>query len=551
VVDGIEQATTNDFIRNMVSEYITVNPASTLTALPAKYDDVTVVPQNPYLDYRFISGYEVSGCARRRRKLLSTDSVLIAITYSVNYADLGYASADALYDQSSENLAEAITTMTADLTAQYGSAVSIDTIKLELSTRTEPVETTYNPPAPAPVVPYYAGADCPNGCSGHGSCSTNGCVCWSHWGNGDETGGACDQRKCPYEPAWVDTPSAENKAHALRECAGRGICDRETGDCQCFPGFEGKGCRRSSCPNGCSGHGTCEFLSEMRNDLGDTFKWTGSKPTRDQYDFEFPLMWDAHKTRGCVCDPKYMGLDCSQRMCPRGDYAHYFQLEKKPETQAVIFTNVFNPVTDLENGAIDYKTSSMNAADTNGEFALTFRSTLNEEFTTNTLNVYNLTEAIVEDAINSLPNKVIEEASVELFRNLSKYNATNYNILASNAKAGQMTPNRPGYPYDPAYNYTWYDTDLVVLITFAGAMTSGDQYALECRTAYCGAGCQPRLMYPLDFKKGSSCSVVNNFEEAVAVNWECSGRGECLEDGVCECYEGYTDEYCSTKTAII
>merc|ERR1719223_829198 len=135
-------------------------------------------------------------------------------------------------------------------------------------------------------------------------------------------------------------------------------------------------------------------------------------------------------------------------------------------------------------------------------------------------------------------------------RNLSKYNATTYHMDASDAKAGKKS-NRPDYPYDPAMNYTWYDTDLVVLITFSGPMTSGDQYALECRTAYCGAGCQPRLMYPLDFKKGSSCAVVNNYEEAVAVNWECSGRGECLEDGVCECYEGYTDEYCSTKTAII
>jgi len=247
-------------------------------------------------------------------------------------------------------------------------------------------------------------------------------------------------------------------------------------------------------------------------------------------------------------------------MCPRGDYAHYFQLEKAPETQAVIFANVFNPVTDLEGGAIDYKTSDMDnnagkGADTNGEFALTFRSTLNEEFTTGTLNVYNLTEAIVEDAVNSLPNKVIEEASVVLYRNLSKYNATSYEQDASAAKkinvGAGVNAVPPAYPYDADMNYTWYDTDLVVLITFAGSMTSGDQYALECRTAYCGAGCQPRLMNPLDFKKGSSCKVVNNFAEAVAVNWECSGRGECLEDGVCECYEGYTDEYCSTKTAII
>ena len=60
---------------------------------------------------------------------------------------------------------------------------------------------------------------------------------------------------------------------------------------------------------------------------------TGSKPTSSQYDFEFPLLWDAHKARACVCDPKYSGLDCSSRMCPRGDYAHFFALQKRHETQ--------------------------------------------------------------------------------------------------------------------------------------------------------------------------------------------------------------------------
>ena len=216
---------------------------------------------------------------------------------------------------------------------------------------------------------------------------------------------------CPEEIAWVDTPVAENHGHRLAECAGRGICDRETGDCLCFPGYEGKGCRRSSCPNDCSGHGTCEYLSELRNDLGDDFKWTGAKPTRDQYDFEFPLMWDAHKTRACVCDPKWTDIDCSRRMCPKGNYALYALTEPTPEVQAIVISNVFTPDTDKEKGGVDYMNSDMsNGTDANGEFALTFRSTLHEEFTTITLNVYNLTEEIVENAINSLPNKVIEEA---------------------------------------------------------------------------------------------------------------------------------------------
>jgi hypothetical protein len=397
-------------------------------------------------------------------------------------------------------------------------------------------------------------AICPNMCSGHGSCGNDDiCTCYQDWlspdtvkanGGSGGGGGDCSHMKCPYEIAWVDTPSAENKAHALAECAGRGLCDRATGECQCFPGYTGKGCRRTTCPNDCSGHGTCEYLSELRNDLGDHFKWTGSLPTRDQFNFQFPLLWDAHKTRACVCDPKWTDVDCSRRMCPKGNYALYANTDPTPEVQAVIFTNVFTPGTDVEGDDEGYKYSNQGPEDQNGEFALTFRSTLNEEFTTKTLNVYNLTELSVEEALNSLPNKVIEEAEVTLYRNLSKYDNSTY--------GGQNKNWQKGFPYTAANNYTWYDTDLVVLISYSGSMTTGNQYALECRTAYCGAGCQPRLENALDFKVGSECRVVNDFTPAYAVNIECSGRGSCdYDSGICSCFEGYTDEFCSTQTALI
>ena len=36
-----------------------------------------------------------------------------------------------------------------------------------------------------------------------------------------------------------------------------------TGVCECFPGYEGKACQRSSCPNTCSGHGRCEYIENL------------------------------------------------------------------------------------------------------------------------------------------------------------------------------------------------------------------------------------------------------------------------------------------------
>jgi len=505
------------------------------------------------LSGQWITSNDVTGCSRRRRALQSGSTTAThTVTYSMPLSSTGFQTTEGLYKSVAEAMSEkANTIVRVALAAKCECTVALDSISIDLSEEDHEearrLQATANQgsPAPGPISEYYAGADCPNQCSGHGSCSTNGCVCWDNWGNGDASDGACDQRICPYTVAWVDTPSAENKAHALRECGGRGLCDRATGDCTCFEGYTGTGCRRTVCPNDCSGHGTCEYLAELRNDLGDDFKWTGNLATRDQYDFEFPLLWDAHKTRGCVCDPKWSGLDCSIRMCPRGDYAHFYKLQKQPETQAVIITNVFNPDTDLESGAYNYKSSGYNAADTNGQFALTFRSTLNEEFTTNAMNVYTLTEDIVEEELNKLPNKVIEEASVVLYRNLSKYNYTTYGLGRERKKKWDK------YPFTDATNYTWYDTDLVLLITFDGGMTAGDQYALECKTAYCDDGCQPKMATPIDFKMASKCVVVNDHVGSIGENWECSGRGLCGATGVCECFEGYTDEYCSTKTAII
>jgi hypothetical protein len=229
-------------------------------------------------------------------------------------------------------------------------------------------------------------------------------------------------------------------------------------------------------------------------------------------------------------------------MCPKGNFALSPQTYPSPEIQAVIFTNVFTPGTDVEADDEGYRYSNQGPEDHNGEFALTFRSTLNEEFTTPTLNVYNLTELSVEEALNSLPNKVIEEAEVTLYRNLSKYNNTAY--------GGRK--NYQHYPYTAANNYSWYDTDLIVLISYSGSMTTGNQYALECRTAYCGAGCQPKLEHALDLKRGSECTVVNDFTPAYGMHMECSGRGSCDYDtGICKCFEGYTDEYCATQTSLI
>eukprot|EP00944_MAST-04C_sp_MAST-4C-sp1_P002699 g2699.t1 len=166
---------------------------------------------------------------------------------------------------------------------------------------------------------------------------------------------------------------AEDEGHFYMECSNRGLCDRKTGECKCFPGFTGSGCRRESCPNDCSGHGECLTVDEMRvrDPLLLNFSVATFKDSADVWceldveittqigvgDFvkiqgyeamevigvrnawitlaqEFPEtlppgtsirkqvkydLWDAKKNSACKCESRYTGNDCSLRKCPVGD----------------------------------------------------------------------------------------------------------------------------------------------------------------------------------------------------------------------------------------
>jgi len=153
-------------------------------------------------------------------------------------------------------------------------------------------------------------------------------------------GNDCSMRVCPFGKAWIDTNRGDlnangvidtdqqvyhgyantvvgeqydphygvarksniqdwDEAHFYHECSNQGKCNRKTGLCACFPGFEGSGCRRMSCPLDCNGHGKCQLVEDERTAL--------------QY-----TLWDQDKVQGCKCDPGYHGPDCSLRDCPMG-----------------------------------------------------------------------------------------------------------------------------------------------------------------------------------------------------------------------------------------
>jgi hypothetical protein len=88
---------------------------------------------------------------------------------------------------------------------------------------------------------HRKGGMCENLCSGHGTCEKNhNCKCFVGLdGEPEWTGPDCSLRTCPKDFAWIGTVNGANDLHPWVECSNKGICDRKTGLCSCFTGYDG------------------------------------------------------------------------------------------------------------------------------------------------------------------------------------------------------------------------------------------------------------------------------------------------------------------------
>jgi hypothetical protein len=372
----------------------------------------------------------------------------------------------------------------------------------------------------------FASATCDNGCSGHGSCSCDNqcaCQCYDNWGMGlSHDSGDCSDRICPFELAWVDAPDLKGQRHRYAECAGKGLCNRNTGECECFVGYEGKGCQRTSCPNDCSGHGTCEYIEELNFGSVES-DWRHREFTQSLKNFPV-YTWDARKTRGCVCDPEYGDVDCSKRMCPYGsdmmDNRDNLRRDTLYQTQKLTFTSSASHL-DATYAGLNGRT-----------FALTFKSKLNETFTTWPI-VFDSTDPLamsnaVKAALQGLPNGVVDDLRVH---------------------SGSTGRHNSPFAQDGLHER------FQINVTFTGESVQGDQNLLTVEDFYCGDGCYPKvegldLQYPTD-----NLGYYNNATEFISADYnsyECGRRGKCdYDSGLCQCFEGFTGPSCGTCTSLI
>lgn len=151
---------------------------------------------------------------------------------------------------------------------------------------------------------HRTGGLCENHCSNHGTCEmNNNCKCYTGLdGEAEWTGPDCSQRTCPKDYAWVGEVVNANNLHPWTECSNKGTCDRTTGACNCFPGYDGVACQRTVCHNNCNDRGTC---------------WP-EKHLASKVNRMYMTPWDAMKHVGCLCDAGYRGPSCEFQECPSG-----------------------------------------------------------------------------------------------------------------------------------------------------------------------------------------------------------------------------------------
>ena len=157
----------------------------------------------------------------------------------------------------------------------------------------------------------------------------------------------------------------------------------------------------ATCPNDCSGHGICSTVGEnakngLINNLKDSaYGQTSFSGVTENVNYR---LWDADKNTACYCDPGYSGIDCSLRMCPRGD---------DPLTWEPYTCGTSECRNELQSFSVD-------GGQTGGAYSLTFIDNEGWSWKTSTFRLTTdisaaakvANEAAITEALQGLPNGV-------------------------------------------------------------------------------------------------------------------------------------------------
>lgn len=483
-------------------------------------------------------------------------------------------------------------------------------------------------------------AACPNDCSGHGVCDSAQCECYRNWFGPD-----CSDRVCTFGRAFIDNPTGDlngdglhepsrafdpsvntivqgishvvggrselydehygyargsrvvdwDEAHFYRECSNKGICDRSTGQCDCFPGYWGEGCDRTVCPNDCSGHGMCRTLADSYEPLY--------------------FAWDLHKTTKCECDPGFSGPDCSLRLCPRGaDPVQNAQIVTN-SIQGIYWNDYFYTSSD-DDDSINF----LKDKPTKVYYTVTFIDEYDDEWVTQLLSVnyesacdssqncYSRVNATIDDiesyaeAVNNslaaLPGNVVNNHYVWTTGNTvdESGSVSSYEYYPNSGHSGEsIYTDSLAFRLDlqvvPDHCYNPTSGHVSGMCTFIKVENPGKQNALQVKGWYTPMGQLEDTTYSFETINFGATDFAKNHDHVsnstadvlidgplVVVDdvqgdrqWTlsdgdvvfafidknirdldvCSKRGVCdFSTGLCKCFSGYSGIRCDTQNSI-
>merc|ERR1711871_558835 len=122
----------------------------------------------------------------------------------------------------------------------------------------------------------------------------------------DWTGADCSLRTCPSYTADAAAPDSNNNHNTVKECSGRGQCDRKTGE------------------GNCNGRGkvmSLEALAQLYSCNNPAFAGQFNKKCFKGELYigaRYQNAWDANRQYGCLCDQGYAGPSCENILRPSG-----------------------------------------------------------------------------------------------------------------------------------------------------------------------------------------------------------------------------------------
>jgi hypothetical protein len=274
--------------------------------------------------------------------------------------------------------------------------------------------------------------------------------------------------------------------------------------------------------------------------------------------------WDATKIRGCVCDARYGDVDCSKRICPYGtdvlDVRDDLTLPQKYQMQELVF--VADDETYSNQGS-SYKNtldaSGIYSTGLKGQtFALTFRSRLNESFTTIPIvfDPVDLNDFVhdIQVALLTLPNRVIDGVTVAAGRYLTTAASYSSSAPFNPDSIYGGSPDADGNVWSSStYGNVATRNEIRVNVTFTGPSVQGPQHLIKIESYECQNGCTPKLSgLRLQTRANHLQSNVTEMVLADFNSYECGRRGKCdYTSGLCACFLGYTGEACGTLTTLV